>query len=101
MEEFEAKLLSKDYDIVLSPFDFARRKDFSSFLLTDIPTINPSLYTNPQLASFVSDYIHQTDVVKETLRAQIGDIYANDMPFFLLGQIIQPYYIKERFAILD
>jgi len=98
LQEFDTKLLSKDYDIVISAFDFARRKDFSSLLLTDVPTINPSLYTNPQLASYISDYVHKPDLVKESLKSQISDIYANDMPFLVLGQIITPFYLKKDFA---
>ena len=99
-QEFDTKLLSKDYDIVISPFDFARRKDFSSLLLTDVPTINPSLYTNPTLANYISDYVHKSEEVKESLKAQINDVYANDMPFVVLGQMITPFYIKERYAVL-
>lgn len=99
--EFDAKLLSKDYDVVISQFDFARKKDFSSFLLTDVATINPSLYTNQNMASYISDYVHQKGDVKESLKLQINDIYANDMPFVVLGQIVNPYYLSSEYSILS
>ncbi len=98
--EFDTKLMSKDYDVVISPFDFARKKDFSSFLLTDVPTINPSLYTNTQLASYISDYVHKSDAIRESLKAQINDIYANDMPFIILWQIITPHFVKDNYAVI-
>ncbi len=79
----EAKLLIWDYDMVLWIVDSTMREWFYKFITSSSVLINPTNYTTPQMSSMLKNYEidnNDTSTVK-----QINEIYANDMPFVVLG----------------
>lgn len=86
-EDFEGKLASKEYDIVLRGIDLGLKKDISNLLLTDNPLINPSLYLNSNLASQINQFFATTNVGSQNnIKREIDRLYLNDLPFVLLGK---------------
>jgi hypothetical protein len=84
--EFEGKILSKDYDMVIRALDRASKKDLSSLFLTDKPLVNPSLYTNSQLASYIQQYLatSSTDTSRTNILQELQTQYQRNIPFVLL-----------------
>lgn len=84
--EFEGKILSKDYDMVIRPLDRGSKKDISSLLLTDKPLVNPSMYTNSQMASYIQQYLttNVTDTSRNNILQELQIQYQRNIPFLLL-----------------
>jgi len=92
--------LSKDYDIVLRTFDRGIKKDASSLFMTDQSLINPSLYTNTQLASYIKQYLNtSTDTIKWTIKKELDTLYLNAVPVLLLGRIQSYIYIRSGYNV--
>ena len=94
--EFRNKLDAKDYDIAIRAFDFWIKQDYSNIFLTDSPNTNPSMYTNERLASYLSSYASESsEENKKWIKFNIDEIYANDVPFVILWQHVEPVYVRD------
>lgn len=94
IKEFEQKIASKDYDMVLRSIYFGLQKDISNFLLTDDPLINPSLYKNQHLSSLINKYVNIDDSnIQQATQHDIATVYGNDMPFVIFGPTVDPIYL--------
>ena len=87
-EEFQGKIASQDYDVVIRSIRRGLKQDISNLFLTDSPLVNPSLYVNQSLASLITEYLGSSDnnKVHTDLKANIDSIYAKDAPLVVLGQ---------------
>ncbi len=94
--EFEGKILSKDYDMVIRPLDRGSKKDISSLLLTDKPLVNPSMYTNSQMASYIQQYLttNVTDTSRTNILQELQIQYQRNIPFLLLWRMTDRINIK-------
>lgn len=95
-EQFEAKLVLGDYDILLSTINIGLKKDILKILTTDDALANPSKYTNPNLTSLFKQYTRSPQ--KTEIAQQINAIFAQDMPFVLLGHPYNFVNIKQKLA---
>lgn len=83
VEQMEAKLVMGDYDIILNTIDIGMKKDIVKILTTDSATENPSQYSNSNLINLFNQYNKSID--KSLLLEEINAIYAQDMPFVIIG----------------
>lgn len=95
-EQFEAKLVLGDYDILLNTINIGLKKDILKILTTDEVLANPSKYTNPNLMSLFKQYTRSPQ--KTEIAQQINAIFAQDMPLILLGHPYNFVNIKEDLA---
>lgn len=93
---FAGKLASKDYDIALRTIAMGLRKDIGNLFLTDNPDVNPSLYTNTQLSTAISNYFLAGEKERGKYKQQIDAIYKQDTPFVLLGKLVSSMNIREQ-----
>lgn len=93
---FAGKLASKDYDIALRTIAMGLRKDIGNLFLTDNPDVNPSLYTNTQLSTAISNYFLAEEKERGKYKQQIDAIYKQDTPFVLLGKLVSSMNIREQ-----
>jgi hypothetical protein len=59
--------------------------DVHTILNSQDPQINPSLYFNPTLNQFVA----------ENKRTDVRNIFSTEMPFFIVGQMMKPYRLRD------
>lgn len=90
---------SREYDIILKNVNLGIKKDISWFFSTDDPMINPSLYQNSELSSFISQYFVANKKIKSIVKQGIDDIYTKDIPFLALGKLYQTLRIKNNIQI--
>lgn len=96
-EALEAKLVLGEYDILLNTINIGMKKDILKILTTSDPLINPSKYTNPNLTNLFKQ--HTKSPQKEDIMSQIDKIYAQDLPFVILGY---PYdFVNIKTKLLD
>lgn len=85
-DDFLQALSIKDYDMVLSTIQMRWLEDIRTILSSQTPEINPSGYINPVLNQFMAD----------NRREDVRNIFSTDMPFFILGQLMKPYWISSK-----
>ena len=93
-EQFEAKIVMEDYDILLTTISMGMKKDVHKVLATDDSLMNPSKYTNPNLTNLFKQYMknpQQTEIVN-----QINGIVAQDMPLVIVGHPYDFINIKKN-----
>lgn len=93
-EQFEAKIVMEDYDILLTTISMGMKKDVHKVLATDDSLMNPSKYTNPNLTNLFKQYMknpQQTEIVN-----QINGIVAQDMPLVIVGHPYDFVNIKKN-----
>ena len=93
-EQFEAKIVMEDYDILLTTISMGMKKDVHKVLATDDSLMNPSKYTNPNLTNLFKQYMknpQQTEIVN-----QINGIVAQDMPLVIVGHPYNFINIKKN-----
>jgi hypothetical protein len=83
--DFINAITAKDYDIVLSTIKMESLADVHTILNSQDPQINPSLYFNPTLNQFVA----------ENKRTDVRNIFSTEMPFFIVGQMMKPYRLRD------
>lgn len=96
-DELQGKLSSLDYDIVLQNLALWLRQDISALFQSDDPTINPSLYKNPNLASSINDYFITTSMRNANTK-QISSIMNKELPVLMLGKHITRVSIAQHDA---
>ncbi|MCF7835335.1 hypothetical protein K9M48_04835 [Candidatus Gracilibacteria bacterium] len=94
--ELEGKLTVGNYDIVISNVDIGLKNNIIKLFSIDKPNINPSQYTNSKLIKLFEEYTQGND--KSKALGEINDIYAQDMPFILLGNTFTKLQIKSDIA---
>lgn len=92
-EQFEAKLIMSDYDILLNTINIGLRKDILKILTTDDVLTNPSRYTNTNLTNLFKQYSKSPQNIK--IAEQINGIFAQDMPFVIVGRPFSFVNIKK------
>ena len=93
-EQFEAKIVMEDYDILLTTISMGMKKDVHKVLATDDSLMNPSKYTKPNLTNLFKQYMknpQQTEIVN-----QINGIVAQDMPLVIVGHPYDFINIKKN-----
>lgn len=93
-EQFEAKIVMEDYDILLTTITMGMKKDIHKVLATDDSLMNPSKYTNPNLTNLFKQYMknpQQTEIIN-----QINGIVAQDMPLVIVGHPYDFINIKKN-----
>ena len=83
-EKFLEAINIKDYDIVLTSMQINWLNDIYRILSSNNLQINPSGYINPVLNQFLLD----------NNREQSRNIIGADMPFFVVGQLMKPYRLR-------
>ncbi len=83
-DDFLKAIAAKDYDIVLSTIKMESLADIHTILNSQDPQINQSLYFNPTLNQFVA----------ENRRTDVRNIFSTEMPFFIVGQMMKPYWLR-------
>ncbi len=96
VDQFDWKLLSMDYDIVIRTVDLGQRWDLSSLLWSKVPTINPSVYSYDPFIAALSQYGHWER--SESLLSTLQTIYMQNVPFVVLGNIHDTVYIRDTTA---
>lgn len=81
-EQFEAKIVLGEYDILLNTINMGMKKDLLKVLMTDDVMANPSKYTNPNLSSYFKQYTKNPE--DSQIASEINAIYAQDMPLVIL-----------------
>lgn len=94
MEEYNALLASRKYDINLQTLTLGTRKDISPLLLTDDPLINSSQYINANLASQIRQYFQSNTQAQYNIMPMITKLYTTDLPFFIMGKELKKMYRK-------
>ncbi len=74
------------------------RKDMSNLFLTDNPTINPSLYTNEDLALAINKRFLFPQATRSEPKQTIDRIYSQDVPFVILGKQLGTIHIKDTLS---
>lgn len=93
-EQFEAKMVMGDYDILLNTINMGMKKDVHKVLATDDVLMNPSKYTNPNLTNLFKQYTknpQQAEII-----TQINGIFAQDMPLVIVGHPYDFVNIKQN-----
>ncbi|MFA5748103.1 MAG: hypothetical protein WC872_03225, partial [Candidatus Absconditabacterales bacterium] len=98
LEDLQTKLSNGDYDIFLTTIDMGLKKDMTNLFNTDQSAINPSKYQNQKMVSFLQQYINSDN--KSKYLFSVNDIYAKNMPFVILGNVINKLNIKPKIAEL-
>lgn len=83
-EKFIEAIKIKDYDMVLTSMQMRGLEDIYRILSSQQGEVNPSGYNNMVLNQFLQD----------NNRTQVRNIIASDMPFFILGQLMKPYWLR-------
>ena len=81
-EQFEAKIVLGEYDILLNTINMGMKKDVLKVLMTDDVMANPSKYTNPNLSNYFKQYTKNPE--DSQIASEINAIYAQDMPLVIL-----------------
>lgn len=93
---FEGKLQSRDYDLVITPITMGLRKDMSNLFLSEDPTLNPSQFTNINLAERINSYFLKTDeAAKSAIKNNINDMYIEHIPLVIIGKEKWMFLINE------
>lgn len=91
--EFEGKLASKWYDMVLLPLELGLKSDLSA-LFSDNIVLNPSQYTNDRLIQLLQKYNNGT-----TSSAQeITTLYEKTYPFVVVGFLKKALFIRSGYG---
>ncbi|HMY80276.1 MAG TPA: hypothetical protein PK048_00340 [Candidatus Absconditabacterales bacterium] len=90
--EFEGKLASKGYDMVLLPLELGLKSDLSA-LFSDNIVINPSQYTNDRLIQLLQKYTNGN----KTSSNEITTLYQKIYPFAMMGLLKQVLYVKSSY----
>lgn len=93
-EAMEAKLVMGDYDILVNTITIGMRKDILKILTTNEALVNPSKYSNPNLTNLFKQYSKGPQ--KTEIAEQINAIFAQDMPFVIVGYPYDFVNIKEN-----
>lgn len=93
-EAMEAKLIMGEYDILINTITIGMKKDILKILATNEALVNPSKYTNPNLSNLFKQYTKGPQ--KTEIAEQINAIFAQDMPFVIVGYPYDFVNIKEN-----
>jgi ABC-type microcin C transport system duplicated ATPase subunit YejF len=89
-------LQTKDYDMVLSTLSLGLRKDISNIFLSDMVSLNPSLYINQSLSNEISKYFLLQGQAKQQSYETIQAIYQDSIPLGFVTKIHQFYYNRNQ-----
>lgn len=91
--EFEWKLSSKSYDMVLLPIELWNKNDLSA-LFSDNILLNPSQYTNDRLIQLLQNFSNgNKNAIHEILT-----LYQKIYPFTMLWSLKQKIFVKQEFS---
>lgn len=90
----EWKIVSQDFDLLLRTINMWLRKDISNILISDNLLVNPSWYTNENLASLTNRHFITSDDERKKIINSIDDIYSTSYPFLFLGKKREQYSLS-------
>ncbi len=90
--EFEGKLSSKAYDMVILPLDLGLKSDLSA-LFSDNTTLNPSQYSNDRVIELLQKFNNGNKAATNEILSTYSKVY----PFVMLGSLKQTLYIKSKY----
>jgi hypothetical protein len=92
---FDGKLQSHDYDVVLRGITMWLKKDISNIFITDVARLNPSRYTNDQLAQAVNSFFLAAPAERPEIKKLIDETFIKDVPFTIVGKYLTSFNIRE------
>lgn len=99
-EEFNWRILSRNYDITIRWIQMWLKKDISNIFTTSDPNINPSGYINNELASNINNYFRTEWNTKTSLLNSIHSTYSNEVPFIILWKVYWTINIKSNLWVM-
>jgi hypothetical protein len=90
---------TREYDIVLKNLDLWTKKDISWLFSVDNAIINPSLYQNSELSSYIQQYFIASKKIKTIVKQGIDDIYNKDIPLLIIWKQYQHLWTKNNIQI--
>lgn len=93
-EQFEAKIIMGEYDILINTINIGMKKDILKILTTNDSIVNPSKYTNPNLTNLFKQHTKSPQDIE--ISKQINGIFAQDMPLVIVGHPYNFVNIKEK-----
>lgn len=97
-DTFAWKIQSQDYDIAIRSISMWLRKDISNLFLSELPNINPSLYTNPELATAINEYFLFSPASRPSVKTRIDELYADTLPLIIFWKELGNINIKESLS---
>ena len=93
VSDLEEMIGSKSYEVIIRPIDLWSRNDLS-ILVHDDPMINHSQYKNQTFKTYLSNLNQSAWSTRNTLIRSIQQTYRQDVPFVLLGNTMEYFYIN-------
>lgn len=94
--EYEWKLTSRDYDIVLRTINLWLRKDISRLFTQDDPLINPSLWSDNEFADQMNRYFRTEDIVeKQAIKWFIDERFSEQYPLAVIWKSIETITLRD------
>lgn len=94
--EYEWKLTSRDYDIVLRTINLGLRKDLSTLFTQDDPLINPSLWSDGEFADQMNRYFRVEDTVeKESIKSFVNERFSEQYPLAVIWKSIETITLRD------
>lgn len=93
--EYEGKLTSRDYDIVLRTINLWLRKDLSALFTQDDPLVNPSLWNDQEFADQMNRYFRATPDQKAAIKSFVDERFAEQYPLVMIGKAVETVTIRE------
>lgn len=93
---FAGKIESWDYDLVIREINMWLRKDISNLFTSDLPNINPSRYTNQQLANAINKYFLVDVTQRNILKEEIDAIWNLNVPLVILWKELDTINIRSE-----
>ncbi len=91
--EFEGKLASKWYDMVLLPLELWLKSDLSA-LFSDNIVLNPSQYTNDRLIQLLQKYNNGSVAHAQ----EISTLYGKTYPFAVIGFLKKALFVRSWYG---
>jgi hypothetical protein len=91
--EFEGKIASKSYDMVLLPLELWMKKDLSA-LFSDNTTLNPSQYSNDRVVQLLQKYTNGSKSSSNEILTTYQKVY----PFVMLWSLKQLLFVKSLYS---
>jgi len=96
IDKLEWTIESGAYDMVLRTVNLWLRKDISNIFSSQSSFINPSRYTNEQMASLVNEYFRVSQAEQIKIKEKIDRLYSSQTPFVILGKQFESYQINPK-----
>ncbi len=93
-DTLEGNIVSQDFDLLLRTINMWLRKDISNIFISDNLLVNPSGYTNENLASLTNRHFISSDEEKKEIVDAIDEIYSTTYPFTFIWKKSEQYSLS-------